>query len=99
MDFRDTPDEAKFRIEVQEFIKNEAPNSEGRSADPFAQRGGGYREWTKKLADRKWIAPAWPKEYGGAGMSVMEQFIFNTELAESRAPRVGGIATGFAGPT
>ena len=99
MDFRDTPDEAKFRTEVQEFIKNEAPTGEGRSADPFAQRGSTYREWTKKLAARKWIAPAWPKEYGGAGMSVMEQFIFNTELADSRAPRVGGIATGFAGPT
>jgi len=45
------------------------------------------------------VAPAWPKEYGGAGMSVMEQFIFNWEMAEARAPRPGGIATGFAGPT
>jgi alkylation response protein AidB-like acyl-CoA dehydrogenase len=99
MNFRDTPEEAAFRKEVRQFVADEAPKSEGRGADPFAQRGGGYREWTKKLAARKWIAPAWPKEYGGAGMSVMEQFIFNTELAESRAPRVGGIATGFAGPT
>jgi alkylation response protein AidB-like acyl-CoA dehydrogenase len=48
---------------------------------------------------KKWIAPAWPKEYGGAGLSVMEQFIFNEEMSEARAPRVGGIATGFAGPT
>jgi alkylation response protein AidB-like acyl-CoA dehydrogenase len=32
-------------------------------------------------------------------MSVMEQFIFNWEMAEARAPRPGGIATGFAGPT
>ena len=31
--------------------------------------------------------PAWPKEYGGAGMTIMEQFIFNEELADgSRAP-------------
>jgi alkylation response protein AidB-like acyl-CoA dehydrogenase len=98
MDFRDTPEEATFRQEVRDFIASEAPKGEGRNADPFAARSG-YREWTKKLASRKWIAPAWPKEYGGAGMSVMEQFIFNSELAESRAPRVGGIATGFAGPT
>ena len=95
MDFRDTPEEAAFRKEVREFIAKEAPK--GGSADPFSQQG--TREWMKKLAERKWIAPAWPKEYGGAGMSVMEQFIFNSELAEARAPRPFGIAVGFAGPT
>ncbi len=95
MNFRDTPEEAAFRQEVREFIAREAPK--GGSADPFSQQG--TREWMKKLAERKWIAPAWPKEYGGAGMSVMEQFIFNSELAEARAPRPFGIAVGFAGPT
>jgi alkylation response protein AidB-like acyl-CoA dehydrogenase len=95
MDFRDSPDEAAFRAEVRDFIKREGPES--RSADMFAM--GANREWLKKLAARKWIAPAWPVEYGGAGMSVMEQFIFNTELAEARVPRPAGIATGFAGPT
>lgn len=99
MDFHDTPDEAAFRAEVRDFVEKEAPRSaEGRSsADPFAM--GGNREWTKKLAARKWIAPAWPKEYGGAGMGVMEQFIFNSELAEARVPRPFGIAIGFVGPT
>jgi alkylation response protein AidB-like acyl-CoA dehydrogenase len=95
MDFRDSPEEAAFRAEVRDFIKREGPES--RSADMFAM--GANREWLKKLAARKWIAPAWPVEYGGAGMSVMEQFIFNTELAEARVPRPAGIATGFAGPT
>ncbi|MGI8926071.1 MAG: acyl-CoA dehydrogenase family protein [Tepidiformaceae bacterium] len=99
MNFRDTPEEAAFRTEVRDFIAAEAPKvSVGRgSADPFAMTGS--REFMKKLADRKWIAPAWPIEYGGAGMSVMEQFIFNGELAEARAPRPFGIAVGFAGPT
>ncbi|MEX2081318.1 MAG: acyl-CoA dehydrogenase family protein, partial [Dehalococcoidia bacterium] len=68
-----------------------------RSADPFAQEGS--RDFMRKLAERRWIAPAWPQEYGGAGMTVMEQFIFNSELAEARAPRPFGIAVGFAGPT
>ncbi len=98
MDFRDTSDEAAFRTEVRNFIGEAAPKGQGgRSADPFAQEGN--REFMKKLAERKWIAPAWPVEYGGAGMSVMEQFIFNSELAEARAPRPFGIAVGFAGPT
>ncbi len=96
MDYRDTPDEAAFRQEVRDFIAKEAPDT--KSADPFSG-GGEHKEWLKKLADRKWIAPAWPKEYGGAGMTAMEQFIFNSELAEARAPRPFGIAVGFVGPT
>ncbi len=97
MQFNDTAEEAAFRAEVRAFIQKEAPKSQGRSADPFAQDGS--REFMKKLASRGWIAPAWPKEYGGADMTVMEQFIFNSELAEARAPRPFGIAVGFAGPT
>jgi alkylation response protein AidB-like acyl-CoA dehydrogenase len=98
VDFKDTAEEAAFRQEVRQFIKENLPERRERSADPFAP-GGGVREWMKRLAAKKWIAPAWPKEYGGAGMSVMEQFIFNEEIAEARAPRPFGIAVGFAGPT
>ncbi len=98
MDFHDTPEEAWFRAEVRQFVQAEAPpRAERVGADPFAMQGS--RDFTRKLAARKWIAPAWPTEYGGAGMSVMEQFIFNSELAEARAPRPFGIAVGFAGPT
>ncbi len=97
VDFRDTPEEAAFRAEVREFIRKYAPKPEPGASDPFTQQG--TREWMKKLAERGWIAPAWPKEYGGAGMSVMQQFIFNQELAEARAPRPFGIAVGFVGPT
>lgn len=97
MNFNDTPEEAAFRAEVRDFVEKEGPK--GREAAKSGERFGGNREWTKTLADRNWIAPAWPKEYGGAGLTVMEQFIFNSELAEARLPRPGGIATGFAGPT
>jgi alkylation response protein AidB-like acyl-CoA dehydrogenase len=100
LDFKDTPEEAAFRAEVRSFIKENVPQGTtgGRSADPFGPNSG-VRDWMKRLAARNWIAPAWPKEYGGAGMSVMEQFIFNEEIAEARAPRPAGIAVGFAGPT
>jgi alkylation response protein AidB-like acyl-CoA dehydrogenase len=97
MDFNDTPEEAAFRTEVREFVEKEGPVA--RKAATPGEGYGGSKEWTKILADRNWIAPAWPKEYGGAGLTVMEQFIFNSELAEARLPRPGGIATGFAGPT
>ncbi|MDP9235977.1 MAG: acyl-CoA dehydrogenase family protein, partial [Chloroflexota bacterium] len=57
------------------------------------------REWLRTLSKRGWVAPAWPKEYGGAGLSVMQQFIFNEEMARAGAPRPNFLAIGLAGPT
>jgi alkylation response protein AidB-like acyl-CoA dehydrogenase len=115
MDFRDQPEEAAFRKEVRAFIETECPPGIRRRGFGAMFGGGGWDDlrmsreeyfringgWAKKLAERGWIAPAWPKEYGGAGMSVMQQFIFNQEMANSGAPRGGnyGIGTGWAGPT
>jgi alkylation response protein AidB-like acyl-CoA dehydrogenase len=42
--------------------------------------------WLDKLAENGWIAAAWPKKYGGADMSVLEQFVLNQELHEAGAP-------------
>ena len=108
MRFTDTPEEATFRKEVREFIEREwTPSGDGveaNSAAMAASQGGAaamesYKAWMRKLSTKGWVAPAWPKEYGGAGMTVMEQFIFNEELAKSRAPRPGGIGIAMAGPT
>ncbi len=99
MDYRLTTEEESFRKVVHDFIAAEAPKGNLGRGEGFSGGGEAWKTWVAKLAERKWIAPAWPTEYGGAGMSVMEQFIFNTEMAESRAPRPGGIATMFAGPT
>src|SRR5690606_26151683 len=46
-----------------------------------------------------WIAPAWPKEYGGAGLTAKEQFILNEELAENGLANAGGFGVMMLGPT
>jgi len=103
MDFRDTPEEATFRTQVQQFIKTEAPQAAKGMSGEEALLGNWERnkQWFKKLADRGWIAPAWPKEYGGAGLSTMEQFILNEELSLHRVARPLHliIGLGMAGPT
>ncbi len=103
MDFRDKPEEAAFREEVRGFLEQELPSRE-RTSDVMAaafdrSRFEELREWRKKLAGKGWIAPAWPKEYGGAGFSVMQQFIMNEEFAQARAPQVGGMGVSMIGPT
>lgn len=57
------------------------------------------RDWAEKLNSRGWAAPHWPKEFGGAGMTTMEQFIFNAEMAQAGAPMVGGQGLSLLGPT
>jgi alkylation response protein AidB-like acyl-CoA dehydrogenase len=103
MDFRDTPEEAAFRQEVREFIAKEAPKLEPGSefAGDYAEQFAASVQWFKKLGERRWLAPAWPKEYGGAGMTVLQQFLFNEEIAIARAPRPMHmiIGVGMAGPT
>jgi alkylation response protein AidB-like acyl-CoA dehydrogenase len=65
----------------------------------FSLQGGAMGEWRQKLAAKGWIAPAWPKEYGGAGLNTMQQFIMNEEFAEAGAPQLGGMGVSMIGPT
>jgi alkylation response protein AidB-like acyl-CoA dehydrogenase len=65
----------------------------------FKPATGPMSEWRQKLFRKGWIAPAWPKEYGGAGLSVAEQFILTQEMAEAQAPQLAGMGVTMAGPT
>ncbi len=102
MDFRFSPEEEAFRQEVREFIERECPPElRGGDANPL-DRLPAMVEWRKKLAAKGWLAPAWPKEYGGAGMTIMQQFIYNLETARLRAPSpmfMAGLGIAVVGPT
>ena len=102
MDFRFSPEEEAFRREVHDFIETECPpNLRGEGVNLF-QEVGNLFAWRAKVAKKGWVAPAWPKEYGGAGMTIMEQFIYNLETARMRAPApifIGGLAVAVIGPT
>ena len=101
MDFRDSPEQAIWREEVRTFLEKEKPkvDPEANPMEAMRRAGSMMKEWRAKLSDKGWVAPAWPKEYGGASLSVMEQFIMNEEFAEARAMNVGGMGTSMIGPT
>ena len=95
MDFTFSDEEEKFREEVREFLRQELPADwdggtygEGAGAEEVGPR------ITKKLAERKWLAMAWPKEYGGLGAPHMRQLIYNEEMSYHAAP--GGYSMGVA---
>jgi alkylation response protein AidB-like acyl-CoA dehydrogenase len=65
--------------------------------DPETQAAA--KEWLEALASRSWVAPHWPREYGGGGLSPIEQFILRQEFALAAAPAVGGQGVTMFGPT
>jgi alkylation response protein AidB-like acyl-CoA dehydrogenase len=102
MDFRFNPAEEAFRREVQEFIETECPADLRQGEVVSSEQLDLLFEWRKKVAAKGWLAPAWPREYGGAELSVMEQFIYNLETARMGAPAsifVGGMGVNIVGPT
>jgi alkylation response protein AidB-like acyl-CoA dehydrogenase len=102
MNFTDTPEEAAFRTEVRNFIKNEVKTGDQMEDLERGMYRGAFerlKDLRGKLSTKGWIAPAWPKQYGGAGLSVMQQFIMNEEFAENRVPPVGGMGVSMVGPT
>ena len=106
MDWNDSPEQASFRAEVQELIDNGLPDgyenggnwvADRKSDDPAVS--GRALAWQQALADKGWIAPHWPKEYGGAGLTPIEQFIFKQQMTIAGAPAVGGQGVSQLGPT
>lgn len=103
MDFSFTPEQEALRAEIRAFLDEALDNSLRADDDVVLGIGTGEderdRDWLKKLAKKNWVAPAWPKEYGGLDLGIMEQFIFNEEMALARAPKPNFLAIGLAGPT
>jgi hypothetical protein len=89
MDLNFTPEDEAFREEVRSFLKEKLP---ARLSDKVRQ---GQRltkqdmeEWHAILNEKGWLANHWPEEWGGTGWSVIQRFIFETEVAMAHAPRI-----------
>jgi len=54
--------------------------------------------WQKILHAQGWVAPAWPKEYGGCDWSISQRYIFASQLAAAGAPPVSPMGIGMCGP-
>ena len=103
MDFRFSPEDESFREEVREFVRQELPPN-WEPGDIYGGGEGGESTWElgqrigQKLAERKWLAMAWPKEYGGLGASHMQQLIYNEEMTYHGVPGSGGMGISWVGP-
>jgi len=104
MDFRFTPEEEAFRAEVKGFLDKELPSGWDEQFDTESEMGMAAQSdfakaFNKKLAERRWLALAWPPEYGGLGATVMQQVIFNEEMAYRGAPTGFNMGIAWVGPS
>ena len=92
---------AQFRAEVRTFL-NGALTPELRQAG--AEQIGVFspsevgRLWHRKLYERGWITPTWPKEYGGRGWGTQQKYIFEQECALANAPTLSSAGLLMLGP-
>ena len=113
MDWNDTPEQSAFREEVRSFIETKVPPRYQRDAQGFASRYDWMedrkdsdpearrvsKEWVTALGEKRWVAPQWPEEYGGAGMTPVEQFIFKQEMTIAEVPLGLPASVSMLGPT
>src|SRR3989442_475140 len=45
------------------------------------------RIWLERMVGKRWTAPAWPVEYGGAGLSPEQALVLREEMARLRCRR------------
>ena len=103
MDLNQTPSERQFRDEFRAWLGDNLP-AEWTGGEINSEERGGYidylRQWQRKLYEGGWAGISWPKEYGGRGASLMEQAIFQEEMARANAPQlIGTIGLSLVGPT
>jgi len=92
----DTPAEAEFRIEVRTWLEANLPVAlRGRTARPPPAE---LMPWYHALSRKGWIAPHWPKQYGGMGATLNEQIIMTEELAHVGAPHLPVQGLNHIGP-
>jgi alkylation response protein AidB-like acyl-CoA dehydrogenase len=54
--------------------------------------------WHRILHRQGWVAPAWPKQYGGTGWDLTQRYIWATEATLAGAPSLAPMGLGMCGP-
>ncbi|MGH9021367.1 MAG: acyl-CoA dehydrogenase family protein [Acidimicrobiales bacterium] len=102
MDLTYPPDAEAFRVVIREWLVQNLPPGwfdTGFSMTPEERREFNA-SWTERLFEGGWICAGWPTEYGGRGLTLLEQVVLNEEFATAGAPmRADFFGDTLVGPT
>jgi alkylation response protein AidB-like acyl-CoA dehydrogenase len=89
MDLSYTAEEEAFRTEVRNFVRdNLDPGTRRKVLNGLRLTKDDQVNWQRTLYKKGWIAPHWPKAYGGTGWTPIQHSIFDEEAARGGAPTV-----------
>jgi alkylation response protein AidB-like acyl-CoA dehydrogenase len=102
MDLTYPPEAEAFRKDIRAWLEEHLP--EGWFTPGFTlsdtERRDFNQGWPKTLFEGGWICAGWPTEYGGRGLSLLEQVVLNEEFAKAGAPmRADFFGDTLVGPT
>ena len=84
MDLDFSPEDLAFREAVRAFIEQNYPaHLRGKQINEDSFQKEDYIAWHKVLAKKGWIAPSWPKEFGGTDWTPTQKYIWSEELARA----------------
>jgi alkylation response protein AidB-like acyl-CoA dehydrogenase len=104
MEIEYTEAEQAFRQELRGWLAENVPDEWDRRNQSTLEDPGEHerllRDWERTLHEGGWAGLDWPEEYGGQDATLMEQVIFEQEMARARAPpHINFIGLGWVGPT
>ena len=101
MNLNFSPEEISFQKEVRDFLKQELTqdlvNAAKHASAVFTEKEVAMK-WQKKLANKGWLVPSWPEEYGGTNWTQTQRYIFSSECARAGAPNLIPMGLAMIGP-
>src|SRR5256885_9929274 len=99
MDLNYSPEELAFRDEVRSWLGAHLPAELREKVESYAHFSKeDLLRWHRILAKKGWVAPAWPKEWGGTDWNVVQRYIFEEELGYVGSPPLIPFGLTMCGP-
>jgi len=87
MEAFDSAGDRAFRLEVRQFFADNLPDDIRRAMMTGLPPDRALADrWHKILLAKGWGAPSWPREHGGTGWTLKQQYIYDQERAAAWAP-------------
>ena len=99
MDLNYSQEESAFRDEVRGWLKANLPQDLRDKMANYEELGReDLLRWHRILAQKGWVAPSWPKEWGGTDWNVVQRYIFEEECGFAGTPPLIPFGLSMCGP-
>ncbi len=99
MDLSYRAEDLVFRDELRTYLRDATPPElKYKVENGIEMKRDDVMGWHRILYEKGWVAPNWPKEFGGPGWTLTQKYIFDEELGLAGAPRLVTFSLNMCGP-